>query len=110
MATLPREKEDTFGKGFSKDMKADEAKESLMQKADHLKQDVQDKAEKASRYVRDLADTASTSVSDAANTVKTKVEEKPVQSSLVALGLGFLIGALIPGRKSSNEKINKRAA
>lgn len=44
---------------------------------------------------RGLVDTASDDISHATQKVNASIHEKPVRSTIVALGLGFLIGALI---------------
>lgn len=57
--------------------------------------DLRATANQAGRTVRQFIDNASEELSHATKTVTDHVHEKPVQSSLIALGLGFAIGALL---------------
>jgi ElaB/YqjD/DUF883 family membrane-anchored ribosome-binding protein len=62
--------------------------------AEDTKTDLRNAAGKAGRRVRDLISTASDEVSHAKDTVTTQIRTNPVQSSMIALGVGFVIGAL----------------
>lgn len=57
--------------------------------------DLHDTANKAGRKVRDLYNAASKEIGGDIDMVKSQIRRKPVQSSLIALGAGFLLGALI---------------
>lgn len=56
--------------------------------------DVRDAANKAGRKVRSYLNCAKDEVSSATETVTTQIRSNPVQSSMLALGAGFLIGSL----------------
>ena len=56
--------------------------------------DIRATANRVGRRARNLFNTASDEISDAADTVTTYVRKSPVQSSFVALGIGFVLGAL----------------
>ena len=59
-----------------------------------VKSDLSAAANKAGRKVRNLFDSASTEISHATDAVHVHIRNNPVQSSLIALGAGFLLGAL----------------
>lgn len=56
------------------------------------------RAREAGAKVRNMLNDTSSEVSQLAHTVETRVNEKPVQSSLIALGIGFVLGALLSRR------------
>jgi ElaB/YqjD/DUF883 family membrane-anchored ribosome-binding protein len=56
--------------------------------------DLRAAANKAGRTVRNYFDAACDEVSHGTETVTTQIRQKPVQSSMIALGLGFVLGAL----------------
>lgn len=56
------------------------------------------RAREAGAKVRSMLDEASSEVSHVAQAVETRVNEKPMQSSLIALGIGFVLGALLSRR------------
>ncbi len=56
--------------------------------------DIGDAARNAGRNVRDFIDTASHEVSRASSVVTTQIEDRPVQATMVALAVGFLLGSL----------------
>lgn len=59
-----------------------------------VKDDLRDVANRAGRRVRNLIDTASSEATHVKETVTHQIQDKPVQSALIALGAGFLLGAL----------------
>jgi ElaB/YqjD/DUF883 family membrane-anchored ribosome-binding protein len=60
-----------------------------------VKDEMQDMAHRTGRKVRHLFNTASDEVSHASEVVTTEIRTNPVRSSMVALGVGVLIGALL---------------
>jgi len=56
--------------------------------------DLREVASKAGRTVRNYFDAACNEVTHGTETVTTQIRQKPVQSSMIALGLGFVLGAL----------------
>jgi ElaB/YqjD/DUF883 family membrane-anchored ribosome-binding protein len=62
--------------------------------ADKTKDELRQAANKAGRRVRDLVETATDEIVHAKDTVTTQIRTKPVQSGLIALGVGFVLGAL----------------
>ncbi len=56
---------------------------------------VQDKVESISGRVRGFIDSASEDFSQVTSKVNQEIHDKPLRSSFIALGVGFLIGALI---------------
>ena len=77
---------------------AESAAEHFKKEARHAAADVKDGLEDVARrtghHVRELADSAEHSIESAGATVTAKIRNNPVQSSLIALGLGLLIGTL----------------
>src|SRR4051812_5879026 len=67
-----------------------EARNAIEDTAD----DIRTTANKAGRKVRNLFNNASDEITDAADTVTTYVRKSPVQSSMLALGIGFILGSL----------------
>ncbi len=63
--------------------------------AEDAKHDLRDAANKAGRKVRNLFNNASDEISHATETVTTQIRSNPVQSSMIALGVGVLLGALL---------------
>jgi len=59
-----------------------------------VKNDLYDAANQAGNKVRKLFNSASDEITHAADTVTTQVRRKPVQSSVIALGVGFILGSL----------------
>lgn len=68
-----------------------EARDTAYQVTD----DLRDVANRTGRKVRGLIDTASDEISHATESVSTQIRTNPVQSSLIALGAGFILGALL---------------
>jgi len=61
---------------------------------EEAKPDLRAAANKAGRTVRNYFDTACHEVSHGTETVTTQIRQNPVQSSMIALGVGFVLGAL----------------
>ena len=59
-----------------------------------VKDDLTGAANKAGRKVRNLFSCASDEISHVSDTVTKEIRTNPVQSSMIALGAGFLLGAL----------------
>ena len=66
----------------------------VINSAGEMKDDICVTANKAGHKVRDFIDSAGEELSHTTETVTTKIKDKPVQSSLIALGIGFVLGAL----------------
>ena len=64
-------------------------------KAGHVVEDLSHYANDAGRKVRHFIDSASDEFGHATDKVSGEIRANPVRSSVVALGIGFLIGALI---------------
>ena len=60
-----------------------------------VKDDLHAVVNKAGRKLRSAYDTASEELHHATDVVTTQIRQKPVQSSMIALGVGVLIGALL---------------
>ncbi len=58
------------------------------------KQDLRAVANNAGRKVRSLFNTANDEIHHAGETVTTQIRSNPIQSSVIALGLGVVLGAL----------------
>lgn len=56
---------------------------------------LRDSANKAGTKAREFVDTASEKLSTAADSISSQIQEKPVQSSLIALGVGLVLGFLV---------------
>lgn len=67
----------------------------VSQTAGEIKDDVCATANNAGHKVRNFIDSASEELAHTTETVTTKIKGKPVQSSLIALGIGFVLGALL---------------
>ncbi len=62
--------------------------------ASEVKDDLRGTADRAGRKVRNFIDSTTHELSHAKDAVSSHVHEKPMQSSLIALGVGFLLGSL----------------
>lgn len=62
--------------------------------ANELSDDLHNAANNAGRRVRDLYNSASGEMSNASNTVTSEIRSNPIRSSAIAIGVGFLLGAL----------------
>ncbi|MEQ1888477.1 MAG: hypothetical protein ABL951_04765 [Alphaproteobacteria bacterium] len=63
--------------------------------SDEMQDELHDAANQAGRKVRDMLDSASEELSDAGDKVSREIHTNPVQSSLIALGVGVVLGALL---------------
>ena len=97
-ATAKDDKADLAGKTQQASAHAGQAvhriKADISDAADRMKNDLEGMARSAGKQVRDLADSAEETATDAAATVTAKIRENPVQSSMIALGVGVLVGLL----------------
>lgn len=57
--------------------------------------ELREAANRAGRKVRDLVHTAEDEFEHAREAVTTQIRSKPIQSGLVALGIGFVLGAIL---------------
>lgn len=78
---------------FKQDLR--EAKQDARDIAHHVHDDLQDAAHKAGATVRQLFDSASDELTHAKQAVSEQIHNKPVQSSLIALGAGVILGMLL---------------
>ncbi|MDE3059560.1 MAG: DUF883 family protein [Pseudomonadota bacterium] len=63
--------------------------------AGEVRDDLRQAANQAGRRVRRFIDSTTDTLFDAGDTVTSQVRRHPMQSSLIALGAGFLLGMLI---------------
>lgn len=63
-----------------------------------VKEDVLDAARRTGQHARDMADSASHSMSDVVQTMTHKIRENPIQSSVIALGVGLFAGMIFSRR------------
>jgi ElaB/YqjD/DUF883 family membrane-anchored ribosome-binding protein len=82
---------------ISNDVKlgANRIRDDVRQTANDVHSNLEITASKAGRKVREYFDSASEEVTHAADAVTSQIRSNPVQSSLLALGAGFIIGALL---------------
>ena len=73
---------------------AQNIKDDARDTAREAKGELRDTANKVGRSVRGFLDSTSDEFSHAADTVKNQIHEKPVQSALVTLGIGFVLGLM----------------
>lgn len=69
-------------------------REPIKDGAREVQENLRDTAEKAGRKVRSFILTAEDELSSATDTVKSQIRSNPVTSCALALGAGFLLGAL----------------
>jgi len=67
---------------------------NLKDNMNEAKEDLRSAANSAGRKVRGFINSAGEEISHATDTVTKQIRTNPVQSSLVALGVGYLLGAL----------------
>ena len=60
-----------------------------------VKDDLQTAANQAGRKVRSMFNSASDEITHASDTVTTEIRSNPVRSSMIALGVGVILGALL---------------
>ena len=73
----------------------DETVRNLKQTSDDIQVDLHDAANQAGRKVRGMIDSAGDEVSHVGHRVSREIHTNPVQSSLIALGVGVVLGALL---------------
>ncbi len=79
----------------AKDENIRNLKDNVYAAADEAKGDLRATAANVGRRARDFLDTASDEMSHVTKTVSDHVHHKPVQSTLIALGVGLVLGALL---------------
>jgi len=67
---------------------------SARETASAMKDDLEIAARRTGQHVRELADSAGHSFTDVSDIVATKIRNNPVQSALIALGVGVVAGIL----------------
>jgi hypothetical protein len=70
------------------------AKRDIRDAASDMKEDLTDAANNAGRKVRDFIHNAGGQVGDVSDRVAGEIRTNPVRSTLVALGVGVLLGAI----------------
>ena len=70
-------------------------KDHAMAGAYETRADLRDSANRAGQKVRRFINTASDELSGATSTVTSQVRSHPMQSSFMALGLGFVLGMML---------------
>lgn len=73
----------------------DDTSKSLKNSANEIKDELQDAANQAGRKVRRAFNSASDEISSASDKVTTEIRTNPVRSSVIALGVGMVLGALL---------------
>lgn len=73
---------------------ANKAKNETRATAANIRDELEHAAHHAGSSIREFLHNTGDEVSQVSEAVTTKIREKPVQSTLVALGAGFLLGAL----------------
>ena len=71
-----------------------ELRGTIDQTVTDAKEELRVAANGAGRTVRAFLDTASDELSVAKSTVESEIRSNPIRSSAIALGLGFVVGAL----------------
>ena len=59
-----------------------------------VKDDLEEAARRTGHHIREMADSAGHSLKGAEQALTVKIRENPVQSSLIALGIGLVVGRL----------------
>lgn len=82
---------------ISNDTKAgvNRIKDDIRNTAGEARADLEAVASNAGRKVRQYFDDASEEISDAADAVKTQIRKNPIQSSILALTTGFILGSFL---------------
>jgi len=73
----------------------DDTVSNLKNSAQDIKGDLYNAANQAGRKVRSMFNSASDEISHASDTVTAEIRTNPVRSSMIALGVGVLLGALL---------------
>mgnify|MGYP001551400443 CR=1 FL=1 len=77
----------------------DDAADALDDKAHHVIDRVNDYAHDAGAKVRDLYDRTRDTTSRVGHDLESEIKTNPVRASLIALGAGFILGALFASRR-----------
>ncbi|NDF12067.1 MAG: hypothetical protein EB060_04530 [Proteobacteria bacterium] len=72
--------------------KAKHAASSVSKKAARISENMADMANEAGQQAREFIDSAAANINEAKESVVERIQEKPIQSSLIALGAGFVLG------------------
>ncbi len=72
-----------------------DAAETVSGAAGSIREDIEVMARHAGSHVRDVVDNIEHHVSETTDTVMSSIKERPMQSSLIALGVGFVMGLLL---------------
>jgi len=59
-----------------------------------VRDDVEDLARRTGHHMRELADSAGHSIKGVGEAMTVKIRDNPIQSSVIALGIGVLLGML----------------
>ena len=81
-------------KSFSEEDAASLA-ETIKHEVQHATHVLSERAKEAEARVRAFADHAGDDISRYSGKAKAKIEENPVPATLIALGVGFVLGALL---------------
>lgn len=73
----------------------DDAVDNLKNSACEINDNLHNAANQAGRKVRSLYNAASADISQASDKVTSEIRTNPVRSSLIALGVGVFLGALL---------------
>lgn len=73
---------------------ANNLKNEAREEWEETRDDLSAIANRAGKRVRSFLNSASDELTHASDTVTTQIRSNPVQSSLIALGAGFILGAL----------------
>lgn len=73
----------------------DKTIKNVKKPSDDIQDDLYDAANQAGRKVRGMIDLAGDEVSHVSHRVSKEIHANPVQSSLIALGVGVVLGALL---------------
>jgi ElaB/YqjD/DUF883 family membrane-anchored ribosome-binding protein len=74
---------------------AEDALSTIYDAAAAIKEDVESLAHSAGRRMRGAIDEAQTSVTEATGNATAVIRDNPIQSSVIALGVGMLFGLLM---------------
>jgi ElaB/YqjD/DUF883 family membrane-anchored ribosome-binding protein len=91
MLSAPKDTANDVNKSFSN---AKRDSRDAWDKATDAKDNLEDAAHNAGRKVRHYLDTATDELTHASDSVKSHIRTKPVQSSIIALAAGFILGRL----------------
>ena len=74
---------------------AQNVRDAASDTATEVRQDMREAANRAGRRVRSFLNTAGDEIGNATDTVSDQIRSKPLQSSLIALGIGVVLGSLM---------------